>query len=190
MVRWRATCGAALLSLAMVGCSPTPPPLGASEAGAPADGQYLLGPGDKLRVTVFNEANLTGEYTVSPGGTLSFPLIGTVPAKDASIEALQEAIRTKLAAGFVTDPSVSVEVLNYRPFYVLGEVGKPGEYPYAAGLTLEQAIASAGGYTYRANRRTVFLRRAHGEGERSVDLRGRPVPVLPGDTLRVGERYF
>ena len=81
-------------------------------------------------------------------------------------------------------------MLSYRPFYILGEVGRPGEYPYAAGLTLEQAIAAAGGYTYRANRHMVFLRRSRAEGERSVDLRGRSVVILPGDTLRVGERYF
>lgn len=194
MVGSRGPWSAVMLSMTAVaavgGCASVPPPLSANEAAGPGDGSYQLGSGDKLRIAVFNEANLTGEYAVSPAGTIAFPLIGSVNARDVSIDALQDAIRGKLANGFVANPSVSVEVLNYRPFYILGEVGRPGEYPYAAGLTIEQAIAAAGGYTYRANRHMVFLRRARSDGERSVNLRGRTVAILPGDTLRVGERYF
>lgn len=172
----------------LAACGNLPPPM-AADAAAATD-SYALGPGDKLRITVYNEPNLTGEYLVTPSGTVAFPLIGTVDARGQSIEAVQAAITAKLADGYVKDPRVSVEVLNYRPFYILGEVSRPGEYPYSAGLTVEQAIASAGGFTYRGNQRRVFLRRASSEGERTVDLRAKPVRILPGDTIRVGQRYF
>lgn len=151
---------------------------------------YQLGAGDKLRVTVFNEPNLTGEYSVSSGGTVAFPLIGPVEAGSQTIEHLSQAITARLAEGYVNDPRVSVEVLNYRPFYILGEVSRPGEYPYVNGMTLEQAVAAAGGFTYRAKRSAVFLRRARATQERTAPLEGAPVYVQPGDTIRVGERYF
>lgn len=187
MHAWRGALVATIgLSFALTGCASTPPPLSAADA---SRADYALGPGDKLRITVFNEATLTGEFTVTPGGTIAFPLIGDLPVKDNTIEALQRAITGRLAAGYVNDPRVSVEIMTFRPYYILGEVNRPGEYPYSSGLTLPQAVAAAGGYTYRANKRTVFLRRARSD-ERSVDLRGPAVSVLPGDTIRVGDRYF
>ena len=99
-------------------------------------------------------------------------------------------LRQRLAAGYVTDPRISVEMLSYRPYYILGEVAKPGEYPYSFNLKLVQAIAAAGGYTYRSNTRKVFLTRADDKKEHKVDLRAQSITVLPGDTIRVGERYF
>ncbi|WP_156679487.1 polysaccharide biosynthesis/export family protein [Sphingomonas profundi] len=173
-------------SVALGGCAATPPPLSAAAATRDA---YALGPGDKLRITVYNEPALTGEYTVTPSSTIAFPLVGDVPVTERTIDTLRQAITTRLADGYVNDPRVSVEVMTFRTYYILGEVNKPGEYPYSVGLTLEQAVATAGGYTYRANKRRIFLRRARAE-ERSVDLRGTAVSVLPGDTVRVGERYF
>lgn len=176
-----------MLAPTLGGCAAMPPPLAPTTDTA----GYALGPGDKLRITVFNEPSLTGEYAVTGSGTVAFPLIGGVAARDVTIEGLQDAIRAKLAGGgYVKDPRVSVEVLNYRPYYILGEVNRPGEYPYSAGLSIEQAVAAAGGFTYRAQSRHLFIRRARQDGERSVDLRGRTVEVLPGDTIRVGERYF
>lgn len=171
------------------GCSSNPPLLTASDQSALDDG-YRIDAGDKLRITVYNEVNLTGEYNISTSGGIAFPLIGIVPVKGQTIEAASEGIRQRLSQGFVNDPKVSIEVLNYRPYYILGEVSKPGEYPYVNGRTIEQAIATAGGFTYRANHKTVFLRRNQVEGERTVKLRQKPIQVLPGDTIRVGERYF
>ena len=149
-----------------------------------------MGAGDRLRITVFGETTLTGEYQVTDDGSVAFPLVGNIPASQGSLVALRDAIQARLAAGYVKDPRVSVEVLTYRPYYILGEVNKPGQYPFVVGLRLDQAIAAAGGFTYRANSRRVFLRRADDTGERTVELRGRSVTVLPGDTLRIGERYF
>lgn len=186
MRAWKGMIAAAFGIPLLLGCVAAPPPLSADAASRPS---YALGPGDKLRITVFNETSLTGEFTVTPTGTIAFPLVGDVPVKDQTIDTLQRALTSRLSDGYVNDPRVSVEIMSFRPYYILGEVNRPGEYPYSSGLTLGQAVATAGGYTYRANKRTIFLRRAQSE-ERSVDLRGAAVSVLPGDTIRVGDRYF
>lgn len=173
----------------VAGCATVPPPLDASQV-APMKSGYMLAAGDRVRITVFNEPTLTGEYNVTPQGSIAFPLIGAVPVDGKTTEQLGEDIRAKLAGGgYINDPRVSAEVLNYRPYYILGEVSRSGEYPFSNGLTVQQAVATAGGFTPRANRGKVFLRRRNGE-ERTVDLSGPAVQVLPGDTIRVGERYF
>lgn len=180
--------GAAALMLG--GCAGAgAPPISTAEVAAGLE-SYHLGAGDRVKVTVFNEPTLTGEYNITPGGALAFPLIGVVAAGGRTIDAVQQELTTKLAEGYVNDPRVSVEVLNYRPFYILGEVNRPGEYSYASGMTVEQAIARAGGFTYRANEKTVFLRRQTGKAESAVSLRSAQVAVLPGDTIRIGQRYF
>ncbi len=151
---------------------------------------YHLAPGDRLRITVFGEEGLTGLYDLTPAGNIAFPLTGSIPASGKSVEELQEAIRTRLAAGYLNDPKVSAEVVVYRPYYILGEVGKPGAFPFVIGLTLDQAVAAAGGFTYRANHHRAYIRRADSEHEAAVDLRRGPVAVAPGDTIKIGERYF
>jgi polysaccharide export outer membrane protein len=152
---------------------------------------YTLGPGDKLRITVFGEETLTGEYGVTGAGDVSFPLIGNIPVAGRTVEDLQAELTTRLGAGYIADPRVSAEIINYRPYYILGEVARPGQYNFAVGLTVEQAVAAAGGFTYRANSRRVFLKRATDTREMLVDLRETPsFPVRPGDTIRVGERFF
>ena len=163
-----------------------------SEAATPeADAPYQLGPGDKLRIIVFGEQTLTGEYSVTSAGQISFPLIGNVPASGITVEQLQDVLRTKLASGYLNDPRVSAEIISYRPYFILGEVAKPGQYDYSVGLTMEQAVAAAGGFTYRANSRRVYLKRALETTERLVDLKATPwLRVRPGDTIRVAERFF
>lgn len=181
---------AAALALAalVAGCTGSAPTLDVSKAaiGEP----YVLGAGDRLRVTVFNEPALTGEYAVADNGDVAFPLIGNVNVGGKRIEQAQELLRTRLAGGYVNDPRVAVEVLNYRPYYILGEVGRSGSYPYTAGLTVSQAIATAGGFSYRANTRRVFVKRVGDPVEKAVDLKNTDVAVRPGDVIRVGERYF
>jgi polysaccharide export outer membrane protein len=154
-------------------------------------GVFTLGPGDKIRVTVFGELSVNGEYTVGPDGAVSFPLIGAVEARGRTVAELRDALTKKLAAGYILDPRVSIDVLNFRPFYILGEVNRPGQYPYADGLSVAQAVATAGGYTYRARTNRVFIRRADEAVEAEMSLKhGRQIWVMPGDTVRVGERYF
>lgn len=182
---------AAALALMCQGCATSnAPPLSRAEAQMGL-GAYHLGAGDKLRITVYNEPSLTGEYAVSSVGEIAFPLIGMVPAGGRTVTELTQALTARIGDGYMTDPRVSVEVMNYRPYYILGEVQKPGEYPYVAGMTIEQAVAVAGGFSYRANPKRVNLRRASDPAEKSVELRSdMVVTVMPGDTIRVKERYF
>lgn len=188
MIDIAAICGAAL---SIQGCAATgTAPLSAAEARLGLD-TYRLGAGDKLRVTVYNEPNLSGEYAVSSAGKIAFPLVGMVDAAGQTVEDLSHALTLRIADGYMTDPKVSVEVLNYRPYYILGEVQKPGQYPYVAGMSIEQAVAAAGGFSYRANAGRVNLRRMPGSAEKSVQINaGQIVVVMPGDTIRVLERYF
>ncbi len=182
-----------VLIVALAGLMVATAALAAESAGpAVSSGQpfeYHLGAGDKVRIIVFGEASLTGEFFVSGGGKIAYPLIGDVDAQGLTIPQLQGAIETKLADGYLRQPKVSAEVLNYRPFYILGEVMKPGEYPYTNGLTVLNAVATAEGFTYRADTRKVYIKRATTLGEREFPLTT-ATPVEPGDTIRIGERFF
>jgi protein involved in polysaccharide export with SLBB domain len=159
---------------------------------SPQDIEYSLAPGDKIRVIVFGEDTLTGEYVITSGGNLSFPLVGNLRATDKTVEQLQVALATALSDGYVNNPRVSIQVISFRPFYILGEVNRPGEYPVSTGLTLEQAVASAGGYTYRANSRRAFVKRAAETQEKLLDLKNakQSVVIRAGDTIRIPERHF
>lgn len=152
---------------------------------------YRLSAGDRLSITVFGEESLSREYAITPQGDLAFPLLGDIPVAQMTVSDLQTTLRERLGEGYVNDPRVTVEVLNYRPFYILGEVGKAGEFPFSDGLTVTQAVALAGGFTYRAERQRVYILRKGQTQEEVYDVSdGRPVYVAPGDTIRVGERYF
>ena len=150
---------------------------------------YKLGAADKLRITVFGHPDLSGEFEVDGTGSISLPLIGQMKAEGLSTAMLEESISTTLAKGYILDPRVSAEVINYRPFYILGEVGQPGQYPYTNGLTVQNAVAAAGGFTYRANKRVVYIKSMDSDREIAYDLTPGTV-VKPGDTLRIGERIF
>lgn len=181
---------ALMAALAMTACAGGPP-LDQSAAVVDPDTQYRLSAGDKVRVIVFGEETLTGEYVITSGGNLTFPLIGNLPATDKTVEQLQVAVAEALNDGYVNNPRVSIQVVSFRPFYILGEVNRPGEYPVSTGLTLEQAVASAGGFTYRANTKRAFLKRSNDTQERPIAIRGgAPVIVRAGDTIRILERRF
>ncbi len=150
---------------------------------------YRLGPGDKVRVTVFGEPSLSGEFEVAGNGKVSLPLIGQVQAAGASTKDFQDTVQRTLSDGFLKQPRVSVGVINYRPYYILGEVQRPGQYPYTSGLTVLNAVATAGGFTYRATQNRVRIK--HANAPKEVKLRLKPnTPVEPGDTIRIGERLF
>jgi polysaccharide export outer membrane protein len=161
---------------------------GANSAQALAQ-SYLLGPGDKLRVIVFQEPDLSGEFEVDSAGMVSLPLIEPISAQGMTIGEFQSAIAAKLSAGYLVNPRVSAEVLNYRPFYITGEVNRPGEYPYVAGMNILKAIAMAGGTTYRANTKRIYLTRGK-EGKESVVEPTPDVIIMPGDFIRIPERFF
>lgn len=150
---------------------------------------YRLGAGDKVRVNVFGEQALTGEFQVSGAGMISLPLIGDIQAAGLTVAEFQRSVEEGLKQGYLLDPKVSAEVLTYRPFFVLGEVGSPGTYPYSTGLTVLNAVATAGGFTYRADTKRVYIRRAGG-GDEEVYRLTTGTMVAPGDTIRIGERFF
>jgi len=152
---------------------------------------YRFGAGDRLRITVYGETSLTGEYAVTSGGFISFPLIGDVEAGNRTRSEIQANIHDRLAAGYMHDPRVAVEIVDFRNFYVLGEVNKPGEYPYRPSLSLEQAIATAGGFTYRASQKKILVRHNNEDTYQQVkNDSNTPLLLQPGDTVKVSERFF
>jgi polysaccharide export outer membrane protein len=154
-----------------------------------AEPSYTLGPSDRVRLKVYGEQDISGEYEVDTNGYISVPLAGRVKAAGLNTRQLEKAVASALSRGLLKDPRVNAEVATYRPFFILGEVKKAGEYPYKAGLTVLDAVASAGGYTYRANEGKVVIRRAGSNVEETIPL-DTPVPVFPGDNIRIPERYF
>ncbi|MHA7970640.1 polysaccharide biosynthesis/export family protein [Rhizobium sp. CAU 1783] len=150
---------------------------------------YRLDSGDRLRVTVFEQASLTNTYTVDQAGYIAFPLVGQVAARGATVSQLEGALAQKLRQGFLRDPDVTIEIDRYRSIFVMGEVGQPGQYTYVPGMTVLNAIAISGGFSTRANQRDVDVtRKINGN-----ILTGRvPItdPILAGDTIYVRERLF
>jgi polysaccharide export outer membrane protein len=180
MLKRRTVIGLAIALLAMA--SIERPALGQAE-----NAVYRLGSGDRLRVTVFGESELSGEFQVDGAGTVAMPLIGEVRARGLTVREFEKAVTSALQDGYLRRPQVSVEVLNFRPFYILGEVQRPGSYPYVDGMTVLNAVVLAGGYTYRARTNRLTIRRANEAEEREV---GDDAVVLPGDVIRIPERFF
>jgi polysaccharide export outer membrane protein len=153
------------------------------------DAAYHLDAGDRLRVVVYGQEGLTNTYAVSAGGSITMPLIGSVPARGRTTAGLAAAISAKLRAGFIREPSVAVEIEAYRPFFILGEVAAPGQYPYVPNMTVESAVAIAGGFSPRARRDSVTVTHTDASGTaRFVVPAGSP--ISPGDTVLVSERWF
>lgn len=151
---------------------------------------YFLEPGNRVRVIVFNESNLSGEFQIDPSGKLSMPLIGTVQAAGVNAKTLAKRVEEVLTrSNYMRDPKVAIEVASYRPFYVLGEVKQAGEFPYQLGMTVLSAVARAGGYDYRAREEDVILVRVV-DGKEQYYRASERTPILPGDIVRVLERHF
>lgn len=156
---------------------------------AQQDNEYHLDSGDILKVTVFSQEELSGNYTVNGNGLISLPLIGQINAKNATPEQLRQRIVDKLKPDFLLDPKVNIEVLNYRPFYIMGEVSEPKAYPYVSGMTYMNAVAIAGGFTYRADKDVAYVKRAVSPNKEEQKMR-LDEKVMPGDVIRIDERYF
>ncbi len=179
-------------ALAYGGASPLPAANAMAYAGpmpAAYDAAYRLDAGDRLRVVVYGQEGLTNTYAVGAGGSITMPLIGAVSARGMTTPELAGAIASRLRNGYIRDPSVAVEIESYRPFFILGEVAAPGQYPYVPNMTVENAVAIAGGFSPRARRDSVTLTHADraGPARYTVPL---GTPVGPGDTVFVGERWF
>jgi len=155
----------------------------------PDEGPYTLDSGDRLRIVVFGQDGLTNTYAVDAGGHIDMPLIGSVGARGLTTNELAARIAERLREGYIREPHVAVEIEAYRPFFILGEVTQPGQYPYVANMTVETAVAIAGGFAPRAFRRTVIVTRTvHGLPLRMTVPVG--YPLHPGDTVNVQERWF
>jgi polysaccharide biosynthesis/export protein len=175
------------------GYSQSPAPVVYAATPMPAavrhDAGYRLDAGDKLRVVVYGQEGLTNTYAIDAGGAITMPLIGQVPARGRTPAALAANIAAKLRLGYIREPSVAVEIETYRPFFILGEVAAPGQYPYVPNMTVESAIAIAGGFSPRAKRDIVTLTHANAGGAARYEV---PLGTSlgPGDTVFVGERWF
>ncbi len=173
--------------------APVAAPVAAAYAAAPMpvayDAAYRLDAGDKLRVVVYGQEGLTNTYAIDAGGSITMPLIGAVPARGRTPAGLASEITGRLRNGYIRDPSVAVEIESYRPFFILGEVAAPGQYPYVPNMSVESAVAIAGGFSPRARRDLVTLTHTDGAGSSRVVV---PLgtPLNPGDTVLVGERWF
>jgi protein involved in polysaccharide export with SLBB domain len=151
--------------------------------------QYQLGPGDRIVVTVFGHEDLSGEFELDGQGRIALPLIGEVALSRQTLRQAEQLVVASLKPDYLVNPRVSIQVTNYRPFYILGEVNRPGSYPYVNGLTVVQAVAIAGGYTYRARETRVNVQRA-GDPKGSKRPAIPTTIVLPGDVINVPQRYF
>jgi polysaccharide export outer membrane protein len=152
-------------------------------------GPYMLGPGDKLHIKIYDDTNMTGDYEVNSGGLVSVPLVGQVKASGLTTRQLEAAIAARMKGKIANDPKINIEIANYAPFYIYGEVKKAGVYPYQPGLTVADAIATAGGLTYRANESRIYVQHAGAAAQQTVTLEV-PVRIFPGDNIRVSERFF
>lgn len=161
-----------------------------STAAAPPLADYQLSTGDRIRLIVFNQPELTGEYQIDATNALSLPLIGRIPAGGLRPVDLERALTAKLNDGFLKDASVSVEVVAFRPFYIVGEVKTPGSYPYVWGMSVLNAVALAGGFTYRAKESAFYLLRTQPDGRKTKLDAAQETAVLPGDVITVRERFF
>ena len=195
--------GAVILTILVTACSGSPSPAipaattGSGAAvvtpqGAVAEtvAGYRLGPGERVRLTVFRHADLSGEFQLDGEGFLALPLVGEILGAGLTARELESAIESRLKeGGYLVNPQVSLEVLNYRPFYIIGEVNNPGSYQYVNGMTVINAVALAGGFTYRADQDDIIITRGGSEGRKIDDVKI-DTPVLPGDIVEVTERFF
>lgn len=176
-----------LAAMALGSCSPT---AGMDSLSAVAPAEYQLGAGDEVRVIAYGLDSFSNNYTVSDGGFLSLPLIGDVVAGGQSVGQVQGAIVAQLAEKrILNNPVVNVQVNQYRPFFVIGEVKKPGEYPFRPGTSVLNAVSMAGGYTFRADTSKVAITRRRAAGSFTAAAT-ESVLIQPGDTIRVFESWF
>lgn len=180
---------AGAVALVLAACASGPvsgDPVDAAPAGLNG---YRLGAGDEIKVTVYGEPDLSGNFVVDGGGEIAMSLIGQVPVATLTLIEASNEMQARLKDGYLRDPKVTAELVKGRPYYILGEVNKPGEYPFVSGLTVMNAIASAGDFTYRADKVRILVKSVDSPNEREIALTP-TTSVRPGDTIRIRERFF
>lgn len=186
MMSRRPVCLALVVALAAASCAPR---IVAPEFSIESAGPYQLASGDRLRIIVFGQDNLSNVYAVDGSGRISMPLIGAVDANGRTTAQLERAIEARLRAGYLREPRVSVEVDAYRPFFVLGEVTNSGQFPFVNGMTVQTAVAIAGGFTPRGQRNFAEVTRLM-DGQLVTGTVPITYQVRPGDTIVIKERWF
>lgn len=179
-----------LTVLALTGCGTSSAVTDGNTAGLSGSSAHQLAPGDKLKISVFNEPDLTGDFAIDENGNIAFPLVGELKAAGLNVDEFKANLVERLQGDFVRNPRVNVDVLNYRPINIIGEVKNAGQYPYRPGMTAQDVAAIAGGYTYRANENTIQVVRGTNKNQITVDLRKENIAIFPGDSVRISERYF
>lgn len=177
------------LAAAMLAGACAPSYTGSDYAIAEPTGPYRLASGDRLRIIIFGQDNLSNIYAVDGSGRIAMPLINTVEAQGRTTQQLAQAIEAKLRAGYLREPKVSVEVETYRPFFVLGEVTNSGQFPFVHGMTVQTAVAIAGGFSPRGQRNSAEITRQI-DGQTVTATVPITYPVQPGDTITIKERWF
>lgn len=180
------------LGVAALAACTTGPSMGSAQemqAATSTMNTYRLGSGDEVKVTVFGETDLSGAFVVDGQGAISMSLVGPVTVANLTLEDASRLIENKYKDGWLRDPKVTAELTKGRPYYILGEVNRPGEFPFVSGLTVMNAIASAGDFTYRADSNKILIKSSDSPNEREVELTP-TTAVRPGDTIRIRERFF
>jgi len=178
------------LGLAASGCSSIAQVSEADQHQILAESQApRLQAGEKIRVNVYGEASLSGDYQIDPSGFVSLPLAGNIKAAGLTQSELEQALAASFRSQYLKNPKVTVSVAEFRPFYIIGEIEKPGSYPYTSGLNVLSAIAIAGGTTYRASKSAILIQHPGESALREYPLDS-SVPILPGDIIKIPQRYF
>ncbi len=175
---------------ALTACGTSSGAIDSNTAALSGNAAHHLAPGDKLKISVFNEPDLTGDFAIDENGNIAFPLIGELKAAGLGVDEFKANLVEALQGGFVRNPRVNVDVLNYRPINIIGEVKNAGQYPYRPGMMAQDVAAIAGGYTYRANENTLHVIRGTNKNQITVDLRKENIAIFPGDSVKISERYF
>lgn len=178
-----------MLAIALGACTTAPVYIEPPYQPATSRQPYRISTGDKIKIVTFGEERLSGEFLVHGNGKISFPLFGDVPARGLTIAELVDSLTGRLAPDYVRDPQMTAEVISFQPVYILGEVARPGQFPYVEGMTMYALIAQAGGLSYRANRKRAYVRHEREPAERLIKLES-ATPVRPGDTIRIPQRIF
>jgi polysaccharide export outer membrane protein len=171
-------------------CDTAPAGFDGLTAALPGTSSYVLAPGDRLKINVFNEPDLTGEFQIDDKGNIAFPLIGEITAGGLALDDFRTSLVEHLRNGYVRQPRVTVDIVNYQPINIIGEVRNAGQYPYRPGVSAQDVAAIAGGYTYRANQHKIYVTRGQAQKPITVELDEGHFLILPGDTIKIPERYF
>lgn len=178
------------LSMVIAACGTTFGSHDDTTAAIPGAQAYSLSPGDRLKIKVFDEAELTGEYQIDEIGNIAFPLVGAIRAGGMGLDQFRASLIQHLQNGYVRNPRVTIDILNYRPINIIGEVKNAGQYPYRPGISARDIGAIAGGYSYRADKDTIYIIRNSSHEPMTVDIDKEHIEILPGDTIKIPERFF